>query len=439
MLVMRAGENIKDRYRLEQPLGRGGMAEVWRATDERLSRPVAIKFLDARLIEHPEFLVRFFAEAQSVARLTHPNVVAVFDFGAVEDGSYLVTEYVGGGALSELVSGPLEPERALDIVRQAARGAGAAHAIGVVHRDIKPGNILLTEDGRPKLADFGIAAAQGGERLTGTDQALGSPHYISPEQVEGEPGSPASDVYALGVVLYELLTGSKPFTAESVTALAIQHVERDPDPPSTLVAGLDPGIDALVLRCLAKDPNRRFHDGNALADAIESGQLRVTSSGRLRRRLRRLRGGRGGRRSKALAGGRRGRDRDDVAAGCGRGSHLRRRSAGRRSQHPQGAARHAGRAQPRQPEEGQRRSRGRGHAAGHACTLTCACPGERDKEATPSEQGAAEDRHPTAATTEQVTGATADSGRHTEADGCATKPAALGGPVDARSLSRKLL
>ncbi len=267
---MRVGDTIRGRYRLEAPLGTGGMAEVWRATDEHLSRPVAIKFLDARLLEQPEFMVRFFAEAQSVAAINHPNVVSVFDFGATDAGSYLVTEYVAGGALSLLVGEPMLPERALDIIQQAARGAGAAHAIGLVHRDVKPPNILLTEDERPKLADFGIAAARGGERLTGTGQALGSPHYISPEQVVGDSAVPASDVYALGVVLYELLAGAKPFEAESVTALAIQHVEREPEPPSVHAPGLDPDIDALVMRCLEKDPERRFEDGNALADAIES-------------------------------------------------------------------------------------------------------------------------------------------------------------------------
>jgi serine/threonine-protein kinase len=245
------------------------MAEVWCARDERLQRPVAIKFLGAQFHDDPEFLVRFFSEAQSVAQMSHPNVVCVLDFGDFEDRPYLVMEYVGGGSLADLTGEPMLPERALEVVAEAARGAGAAHALGLVHRDIKPANILLTEHGSAKLADFGIASSQHSEKLTATGQAIGSPHYISPEQASGLGCGPRSDVYALGVVLYELLTGRPPFDADNVTAIAIAHVDKAPTPPGDLVADLDPYVEDLVLRCLDKDPAARFADGSALAVALE--------------------------------------------------------------------------------------------------------------------------------------------------------------------------
>ncbi len=266
---MRADEFIQGRYRLQHTLGKGGMAEVWCARDERLARPVAIKFLAPQFHDDPEFLVRFFSEAQSVAQLSHPNVVGVLDFGDYEDRPYLVMEYVAGGSAADLTGQPVLPERAAEIVAGAARGAGAAHAQGLVHRDIKPANILLTEEGDPKLADFGIASSKGGEKFTATGQAIGSPHYISPEQATGAGTSPRSDVYALGVVLYELLTGRPPFDAENVTAIAIAHVDKQPAAPGTIVAGIDPHLEALVMRCLAKDPEERFGDGTELAIALE--------------------------------------------------------------------------------------------------------------------------------------------------------------------------
>ena len=266
---MEAGHEIQSRYRLSELLGRGGMAEVWLAHDEHLSRPVAIKFLAPELGEDPEFLVRFFAEAQAVARISHPNVVMVLDFGQYEDSPYLVMEALAGGALSEMVGEPLPEQRALALVAGASRGAGAAHNAGVIHRDIKPGNILLDEQGEPKLADFGIAASRRSERLTATGAAIGSPHYISPEQATGGIPTPASDVYALGIVLYELLTGVRPFEGDNVTAVAIAQVEEQPVPPSRHAPSISPALDALVLRCLDKDPDRRFADGNELAAAVE--------------------------------------------------------------------------------------------------------------------------------------------------------------------------
>ena len=267
---MTPGDLIQGRYRLEEALGSGGMATVWRAIDERLHRPVALKCLSPTLSSDPTFLVRFFSEAQQVARLSHPNVVRVLDFGDDEGCHYLVMEYVPGGSLEALTGEPFEPNRAFSLIEGAARGAGAAHATGLVHRDLKPANIMLSDQGDPKVGDFGIAVMAAQERLTATGTAIGSPSYVSPEQASGRPVGPPSDVYSLGVVLYELLTGRRPFEAENATALAIAHVEQAPTPPSEIHPGLPEGADELVMRCLEKDPAKRFDDGNELAGALAS-------------------------------------------------------------------------------------------------------------------------------------------------------------------------
>ena len=247
------------------------MAEVWLAHDERLERNVAVKFMAANLCDDAEFLVRFFSEAQTVARISHPNVVAVLDFGDFQERPYLVMKCAPGDTLSDLTDEPMLPERATEIVVGAARGAGAAHAVGLVHRDVKPGNILLDDEGRAKLSDFGIASSSRSEKLTATGTAIGSPHYISPEQASGRAVTAASDVYSLGAVLYELLTGRPPFDGDNVTAIAIAHVEQAPVPPSALVPGLPAQLDDIVLACLAKDPDARPRDGAALAAALETG------------------------------------------------------------------------------------------------------------------------------------------------------------------------
>lgn len=266
---MNAGDVIQTRYELTEVLGRGGMAEVWQAEDSHLGRPVAIKFLAPQLSSDPEFLVRFFSEAQAVAGISHPNVVRVLDFGEYEESPFLVMECVTGGPLTDKVGEPHEPDWAFEVVAAAARAAGAAHEKGIVHRDIKPGNILMDQDGNAKLADFGIASSGRSERLTATGAAIGSPHYISPEQASGGEATPASDVYALGIVLYELLTGVRPFEGDNITAVAIAHVDQEPAAPSTHVPEVGAAVDAIVLKCLAKDPAHRYSDGAELASALE--------------------------------------------------------------------------------------------------------------------------------------------------------------------------
>ena len=269
---MRSGDSVQARYDLLEEIGEGGMGEVWRARDTRLNREVAIKFLLSHSADDPENLVRFFAEAQSVARIHHPNVVTVLDFGEIDDRPYLVMEFVPGGSLTDVTNGdPILPERALEIIGKIAGAAGAAHSLGIVHRDIKPANILLDDEGHPKLCDFGIASsARDAERLTATGVAIGSPHYLSPEQAAGVEALPASDVYSLGVVLYELLTGVRPFGGNNVTAIAIAHIEREAEPPSVHLPGLSSEMDHLVLTCLQKAPEDRFQDGNELHRAIEA-------------------------------------------------------------------------------------------------------------------------------------------------------------------------
>jgi serine/threonine protein kinase len=236
------------------------MATVHRAWDEELQRPVAVKVLAASLGSDPELRARFVREARAAARLSHPNVVAVFDVG--DDGGlpYFVMEHVDGGTLEG--RGPLPAEEAVALVRQAAAGLAHAHAEGVVHRDVKPGNLLVRSDGTVKVADFGIARAAGDSRLTQAGTILGTAAYLAPEQAVGDHATPATDVYALGSVLYELLTGRPPRTPRTLAELSY---DEPLTPVRDLAPSVPPAIEDVVMRCLAADPRYRPQDAGALA------------------------------------------------------------------------------------------------------------------------------------------------------------------------------
>ncbi|MEU5643248.1 serine/threonine-protein kinase [Streptomyces milbemycinicus] len=251
---------MADRYRLETPIGRGGMGEVWRATDEVLRRTVAVKLL---LGDDPasQAAARFRLEAQTAARLSHPNIVGVFDFGARDGRFYLVMELVEGQSLAQELTaqGALRAERVAAIAAQGAAGLASAHRTGIVHRDIKPGNLMSDADGTVKIGDFGIArfVDDPATALTTAGQIIGTSLYLAPERALGRPASPASDVYSLGCLLYQLLTGTPPFQADTSAATLAQHIDAAPVPPSQRGAGLPPAFENYLLGMLAKQPEER--------------------------------------------------------------------------------------------------------------------------------------------------------------------------------------
>lgn len=261
---------LANRYRIQAKIGDGGMAVVYRAIDLLLHRPVAIKCLRPQFASDPEFLQRFMQEAQAAASLSHPNVVNIFDVGHAGDVHYIVLEYVQGRNLKEILreEGRLSPKRAAHIARSVARALEAAHRRQLIHRDIKPHNILITPEGRVKVTDFGIARAASAATLTQTGTVIGSVHYFSPEQARGGPVGPASDLYALGVVLYEMLTGTVPFRGDSPIAVALKHLEEDPVPPSRLVPSIPPWLERVVLKALAKDPAQRYRSAEEMAQDL---------------------------------------------------------------------------------------------------------------------------------------------------------------------------
>jgi len=264
-------EVIADRYELGARLGSGGMADVYAAYDRTLGRTVALKVLRTGLSADRVFVDRFTREARSAASISHPRVVGVLDAGSDEGRHYIAMELVSGGTLKEGIGrdGPLPERRALRIAREIADGVAAAHERGVIHRDIKAQNVLIDDEGYPKVADFGIARTAEDADLTQTAALLGSVQYLSPEQVSGGAVDARADVYSLGVVLYEMLTGFLPFRAESPVQIATQHLREDPVPPRRIRTGIDPATDALVLRAMAKRPEKRFASAAELRDAID--------------------------------------------------------------------------------------------------------------------------------------------------------------------------
>jgi eukaryotic-like serine/threonine-protein kinase len=262
---------VGGRYVLRGVLGRGGMATVHRARDEVLDRDVAVKLLHAHLATDPAFLDRFRREARAAAALSHPNVVAVHDWGETDEGPFLVLQLIDGPSLRGVLRHRrrLHAEEAVSVLGPAAAGLGAAHAAGLVHRDVKPENLLLGLDGAVRVTDFGLARAAASATSTfGTDVLVGSPHYLSPEAVRGQPLDPRADVYALGVVLFETLTGRPPFEADSPFATAVQHTANRVPPPSTVVPGVPPALDEVVRRATDPDRDGRYADAAAFGAAL---------------------------------------------------------------------------------------------------------------------------------------------------------------------------
>lgn len=268
----RVGVTLSGRYRLQRLIATGGMGQVWEAVDSRLGRRVAVKVLKQEFSSDPEFLERFRTEARTVAMLNHSGIAAVHDYGETDmDGegrtAYLVMELVNGEPLNSVIkrTGRLSLRHALDMLEQTGRALQVAHAAGLVHRDVKPGNILITPTGQVKLTDFGIAKAVDAAPVTQTGMVMGTAQYIAPEQALGEDATAASDVYSLGVVGYEALSGKRPFTGDGALTVAMKHIKETPAP---LPADLPPNVRELIEITLVKTPGMRYRNGGQFADAV---------------------------------------------------------------------------------------------------------------------------------------------------------------------------
>ncbi len=268
----RVGVTLSGRYRLERLIATGGMGQVWEAVDSRLGRRVAVKVLKQEFSSDPEFLERFRTEARTVAMLNHPGIAAVHDYGETDmDGegrtAYLVMELVNGEPLNSVIkrTGRLSLRHSLDMLEQTGRALQVAHAAGLVHRDVKPGNILITPTGQVKLTDFGIAKAVDAAPVTQTGMVMGTAQYIAPEQALGEDATAASDVYSLGVVGYEAVSGRRPFTGDGALTVAMKHIKETPAP---LPPDLPPNVRELIEITLVKNPGLRYRSGGQFADAV---------------------------------------------------------------------------------------------------------------------------------------------------------------------------
>jgi beta-lactam-binding protein with PASTA domain/predicted Ser/Thr protein kinase len=263
------GSTIDGRYRLARRIGSGGMADVWLSEDLHLQRRVALKILHRRFAQDREFVERFRREAEAAAGLSHPNIVAVFDRGDVEGTYYIAMQLLEGRSLKELIDQGLTPEQATALIRQVLEAAGYAHRHGVVHRDLKPQNVIVDEEGVATVTDFGIARA-GASEITQAGSVMGTPHYLSPEQAQGQAVTAVSDLYSIGVMLYEALAGRVPFEADSAVAIAMKQVSHTPQRPSSIDPAVSPALDAVVMRALEKDPGRRFQSADAFIAALDA-------------------------------------------------------------------------------------------------------------------------------------------------------------------------
>jgi len=265
-----AGRILAERYELGRLIGRGGMAEVYAARDRLLDREVAVKVLRERFREDATFTERFNEEARNVARLAHPNLVVVFDTGVDAEQPFIVMERIHGRTLQQaLDAGGLTEDRGLQVAADVCGALGYAHRNMLVHRDVKPGNIMLADDGSVKVTDFGIARAISDETVTATAAVLGTAAYLSPEQAQGKRVDARSDLYSLGVVLYELLTGKVPFSGESAVAVALQHVRATPEPPRRLVPTVSKAAETVAMRLLEKDPEKRYQSADDVRVDLE--------------------------------------------------------------------------------------------------------------------------------------------------------------------------
>ncbi len=260
---------LDGRYRVDTPIATGGMSTVYRGLDVRLDRPVALKVMDSRYSGDSHFLTRFGREAKAVARLKDPGLVAVYDQGGGGAGGqspFLVMELIEGGTLRELLAerGPMPPHAVAAVLEPVLGGLAVAHRAGLVHRDIKPENVLISDDGEVKIADFGLVRAVAEAKITSTSVILGTAAYLSPEQVSTGDADPRSDVYAVGILTYELLTGVTPFTGDSALTVAYQRMDHDVPPPSKVIAGVPTQFDELVRRATARDARRRFADADEM-------------------------------------------------------------------------------------------------------------------------------------------------------------------------------
>lgn len=265
------GTLLDGRYRVEARIASGGMSTVYRGLDVRLDRPVALKVMDPRYSGDHQFLTRFQREARAIARLKDPGLVAIYDQGQDATHPFLVMELVVGGTLRELLAerGPMPPHAMVAVLRPVLSGLGVAHRAGLVHRDIKPENVLIAEDGEVKLVDFGLVRAIAEAGITSTSVILGTAAYLSPEQVEGSTTGPRSDVYAVGVLAFELLTGTTPFSGDNALAVAHQRLDRNVPAAGSLIDGVPPQLDAFIARATARNPEDRFADAIEMGAALE--------------------------------------------------------------------------------------------------------------------------------------------------------------------------